>query len=126
MTSFSLRMSTQIRTPPSFFGTATIGISSAYSLIFETDCSPCCTEALVIESFTHMLASKKVKVFTGNQNTARIAISGSAKLDLHAIAEQLCHHFFRAKYSWNADGFIDSTIKLLTVSVASLTWTIGN
>ena len=39
-----------------------------------------------------MLTSKKVKVFTDNQNTARIAISGSAKLDLHATAVQLYHH----------------------------------
>ena len=105
-------MSTQIRTPPSFFGTATIGISSEYSLIFETDCSACCTEALVIESFTHMLASKRVKVFTDNQNTARIAISGSAKLDLLAIVEQLCHHFFRAKYSWKTVDSISRIVDL--------------
>ena len=90
-------MSTQIRTPPSFFGTATIGISSAYSLISETDCSACCTETLVIESFTHMLTSKKVKVFTDNQNTVRMAIFDSEKLDLHAIAVQLYHHCFSRK-----------------------------
>ena len=44
-----------------------------------------------------MLTSKRVKVFTDNQNTARIAISGSAKLDLHAIAVQLYHHCFAHK-----------------------------
>ena len=44
-----------------------------------------------------MLTSKKVKVFTDNQNTARIAISGGAKLDLHAIAVQLYHHCFAHK-----------------------------
>ena len=41
---------------------------------------------LVIKSLKHLLESKKVKVFTVNQSTARIVQSRSAKLQLQMMA----------------------------------------
>ena len=65
---------------------------------------------LVNESFTHMRTSKKVNVFTDNQNKARIVISGSNCITI----------VFRTKYSWNANGFLVWRIKLLILSVSGV------
>ena len=76
---------------------------------------------LVIESFTDMLTSKKVKVFTDNQNTARTTIYGTAKLDLHAITVQLYHHGIEHKIFLECQWIPRQGIELLIISVASLT-----
>ena len=81
---------------------------------------------LVIQSFTHLLNSKKVKVFTDNQNTMRIATSGSAKLDLQAIAVKLYHYCISHNILLECQWIPREEIKQLIVSVALSTSMTGN